>query len=88
MAPSDDPSHSFIVRIWLEETAEEAGKVRWRGHITHQPGGERQYLEDLESLREFIASYMGEVGGERSLWARVRGWLDRWAQARAERDRP
>jgi hypothetical protein len=77
MALENDRSHSFIVRIWLEETAEEAGTVRWRGHITHQPGGERQYLEDLESLREFIAPYMGEVGGARRLWARFRRWYRR-----------
>jgi hypothetical protein len=88
MAPSDDRSHWFIVRIWLEETAEETGKVRWRGHITHEPGGERQYLEDLDTLHRFIAPYTGNVERQRSLWARVRGWLDQWTRARAERDRP
>ena len=30
-----DPSvHSFVVRIWIEETAEEAAEVLWRGGVT------------------------------------------------------
>jgi len=54
-----EPStHSFIVKMWLEETAEEAGRELWRGHITHVPGGERRYVKDLQEVSEFIASYL------------------------------
>ena len=37
-----DSTLSFIVRIWVEETAEESGRSSWRGHITHVPSGERR----------------------------------------------
>jgi hypothetical protein len=55
---------SFIVRVWLEETAEEAGWATWRGHITHVPSGERRYLRQLDDITTFIASYLDGIGGE------------------------
>jgi hypothetical protein len=54
--------HPFIVRIWLEETAEEAGQAVWRGHITHVPSGERRYLKELDDIVAFVAPYLEEMG--------------------------
>lgn len=53
---------SFIVKIWREGTAEEAGQVVWRGHITHVPGGKRRYLKDLAELVAFIKPYLMAMG--------------------------
>ena len=50
--------HSFVVRIWLEEMVEETGQLRWRGHITHVPSNQRQYIEDLDEIKQFIARYL------------------------------
>jgi hypothetical protein len=55
-------SHPFIVRIWLEETPEEAGQAVWRGHITHVPSGTRRYLKSLEDITAFIVSYLEGMG--------------------------
>jgi hypothetical protein len=77
MARREPSTHSFVVRIWLEETAEETGEARWRGQVTHVPGGEREYVEDLEALCRFIAPYMEEAECQRSLGARIRRWLRR-----------
>lgn len=55
-------THPFIVKVWLEETAEEAGQATWRGHITHVPSGRRRYLKDLNEIRAFIAPYLEEMG--------------------------
>jgi hypothetical protein len=55
-------THSFIVKIWLEETAEEAGRATWRGHITHVPSGERRYLKKLDEITAFIRPYLQEMG--------------------------
>jgi hypothetical protein len=60
---SETHTHSFIVKIWLEETAEEAGHDVWRGHITHVPSGERRYLNDLSAIAAFIAPYLLERMG-------------------------
>lgn len=55
---------SFIIKIWLEETAEEAHDAVWRGHITHVPSGERRYLKDLESILAFIKPFLEKLGVE------------------------
>jgi hypothetical protein len=68
-------NHPFVVRIWLEETAEEAGRATWRGHITHVPSGERRYLEDLDDIIAFIAPYLEEMGVQLDMCWRVRQWL-------------
>jgi len=57
-------THSFVIKVWLEETAEEAGRATWRGHITHVPSGERRYLKDLDDITAFIASYLKGMGIE------------------------
>jgi hypothetical protein len=82
MAPHEPHSHSFVVRIWLEETVEEAGDARWRGQVMHVPGGERRYVEDLESLCRFIAPYLREEAREQGLTARFTRWFRRWIRPR------
>lgn len=72
---------SFIVKIWLEETAEEAGRALWRGHITHVPSGERRYIQDLDQIEEFIMPYLEDMGVRfqrrlvRQAWTRRLKWL-------------
>jgi hypothetical protein len=48
---------SFIIKIWLEETAEEAGRATWRGHITHVLSRERCYVQELDGITASIAPY-------------------------------
>ena len=62
MEPTEPHTHSFIVKIWLEETLEEDGRAIWRGHITHVPSGERLYLQDLDTIRLFIEPYLEMMG--------------------------
>jgi hypothetical protein len=54
-------AHPFIVKVWLEETAEEAGLASWRGHITHVPSGRRQYFQDLDGIAAFVAPYLEQM---------------------------
>ena len=63
--PSDEldgnPSiHSFIVRMWLEESGKNARRNIWRGYVTHIPGDERRYFSDIDEITVFIASYLKE----------------------------
>ncbi len=51
-------THSFIIKLWLEETDEESGGPVWRGHVTHVPSGERRYLQDLNGILAFVAPYL------------------------------
>ena len=68
-------THPFIVKIWLEETAAEAGRAKWRGHVTHVPSGERRYLEELDDITAFIAPYLEGMGVRLGPLWRVRRWL-------------
>ncbi len=54
--------HSFIIKIWLEEVADEADQAVWRGHITHVPSGERRYVKTLEDIATFIVPYLEAMG--------------------------
>lgn len=65
-------THSFVVKVWLEETVEEAGRARWRGHVTHVASGERRYLESLSGLAAFIRPYLEPWGVKFSFFHRVR----------------
>ena len=73
-------THSFIVKLWLEETVEEAGQVTWRGHITHVPSGERRYVEDLNGITAFIMPRLQDMGVKTGGWWRVSDCL-RWLRA-------
>ena len=55
-------THSFIIRLWLEETEQEAGRATWRGHITHVPSGTRRYLSNVRDISDFIIPYLKRMG--------------------------
>jgi hypothetical protein len=55
-------TQSFVVKVWLEETVEEEGRAKWRGHVTHVTSGERRYLESLSGIADFIMPYLERWG--------------------------
>jgi hypothetical protein len=75
MEPLESHTHSFIVKVWLEDSATEAGRPRWRGHITHVPGGERCYVQDPDSISAFVARYLERMGVKLGWRWRMRVWL-------------
>jgi hypothetical protein len=76
----DEPEsrvQSFIVKLWLEESGQETGRVVWRGYITHVPGGERRYLKKLSDIKDFIGHYLGEADVKSGAGHQLRAWLSR-----------
>ncbi len=67
-------THSFIVKIWREET----NHATWRGHITHVPGGERCYVQDLDDISAFLLPYLERLGMRLTFCWRVRRCLHCW----------
>ena len=59
----DTASHSFIVRLWIERTPEEAGGTRWRGRIFHVPSGAGRTFDTLDVIVDFIGLYLVDPGG-------------------------
>ena len=80
-------THSFIVKIWLEEAGDSAGDGLWRGHITHVPSGARRYLKDLDDIVDVVVPYLEAMGARPSRWLRARRWLRQRRFSRAARDR-
>ena len=78
-------THSFIVKIWLEETLEQSSEARWRGCVTHVSSGERRYVESFEAIASFIASYLEVMGVRFGLIAQLKQWLLRWRIPRDDR---
>jgi hypothetical protein len=67
--------HSFIVKIWLEESIEESAGAKWRGHITHVPTGERRYFQKLSVIGDFITPYLEHIGVKFGILRRLRNYF-------------
>ena len=60
--PANDPYqaeipfrlHSFILKIWLEDTQGKDGSLVWRGHIRHVSSTAEQYVKSVEEIMQFI----------------------------------
>ena len=68
-------AHSFIVKIWREEPAGQNETTTWRGRITHVPGGERRYLQNLNEVARFIAPYLVALGVRPGVRERIKKWF-------------
>ena len=88
MDPFETSNHSFIVKIWLEESAEAGHSARWRGHITHVPSGERRYLISLSDILVFIRPYLEEMGVKSNLFEQVWRWLRTCTASNSSRNGP
>lgn len=74
-------THSFIIKIWLEETANETDWPIWRGHITHVPSGKRNYIQDLHGINAFIQPFLKRLGIKLSPIRLLRDRLGQWVRA-------
>lgn len=74
---TESTTQSFIIKIWIEETVQEAGRATWRGHITHVPSNERRYVRDLDDVTAVIGTYLDAMGLELGWRWRLQRWLRR-----------
>ena len=77
MEPLESASHSFIVKIWVEDSLEGGGNGVWHGHITHVPSHQRRYLKNLSEIEDFIAPRLEEMGVRLGVRWQLRRWLKR-----------
>lgn len=55
-------THSFIVKVWIEDEEAGAGQTTWRGLITHVNSGERRYIKSMDEISAFIKPYLRKMG--------------------------
>jgi hypothetical protein len=70
-------THSFVLKIWLEERRQVAGSASWRGYISHVSSGTRRYVKDLDGIATFIAPYLQAMGVRLPYGHRLRRWAHR-----------
>jgi hypothetical protein len=75
-------TQSFIVKIWIEDSAGEGSCAVWHGHITHIPSRERRYLKNLSEIEDFIAPHLEAMGVKPGMRWRLRAWLKRLRERR------
>jgi hypothetical protein len=68
-------TQSFIVKVWVEDSAGKDDSGVWHGHITHIPSREHRYLKNLEEIQDFIAPHLEEMGVKLGRRWRLRNWL-------------
>ncbi|MCA9938276.1 MAG: hypothetical protein KC418_06520 [Anaerolineales bacterium] len=80
MDPYEPHTHTFVIRLWLEESAQEQSETVWRGHITHLLTQKRRYLQTPDEIIFFILPYLVEMGVKLQMKWRIKWWLARWRQ--------
>lgn len=78
MNPDEPITHSFVVRIWLERSADGEEGLKWRGQITHLPGNESQSFNNLDRVVDFILTYLGDAAAPVTGISRLKQKLSRW----------
>lgn len=72
-------THSFIIKIWLEEGVAQGGEARWRGRITHVGSGAQGHFQDMQQMQRFVRAYLRDTHALTGLGlkSRLRRWLGR-----------
>jgi hypothetical protein len=60
VSPPETSIHSFIVKIWVEDSQHFPGERRWHGSTTHVPSNVKIYISHLDELLAFIQRMVGE----------------------------
>jgi len=71
-------THSFIIKIWIDDAGQGVNQATWRGHITHVPSGERRYLKKLDDILSFMETYLEALGVEKGPRRGISRWLNLW----------
>lgn len=58
----ESSTHSFIIKVWLEEISDEVDAGVWRGQITHVLSGKHRYVKSLQEMISFMENYFEEMG--------------------------
>jgi len=68
-------THSFVVKVWLNDHAQRSRQVAWRGRVTHVPTGRCHYFSKTADMADFITLYLQQLGVKQTLRSRVHRWL-------------
>ena len=61
MEPIKTDTHSFVIKIWLEEPKSRSAPAVWRGRVTHVASGKHFYIDQLNSIAFIISPFLREM---------------------------
>lgn len=50
-------AHSFVVRLWYENSEIPDANVGWRGWIDHVQSGKRHYFNNVSEINQIVSGY-------------------------------
>ena len=62
MDPHRFDSHSFVIKLWIEQTAEEADEALWAGRISHVCSNDHRYVRHLRDVIDYLGPYLLDLG--------------------------
>jgi hypothetical protein len=57
-----EPTHAFIVRIWIEPRELKDAEPIWRGVIESVEGHKRVYFDRLDKMSTYFARHLEKLG--------------------------
>lgn len=61
MNSSQETSHAFIVRFWLEPQEIQGAKSEWQGVVEHVPSGRRVFVKSACEAIAFVQEFLAEL---------------------------
>jgi hypothetical protein len=61
-----EPTHAFILRIWVEKREDSTAKLKWRGVMEHVESEERFYFDRVDEVEKYLSSYLEGIGVSQS----------------------
>jgi len=58
----EEPTHAFILRIWVEHSEEYPAEPVWRGVMQHVVSGERVYFARIDEVGKHLMAYLESIG--------------------------
>lgn len=70
-------THSFIIKVWVNEPGQTSEPIVWRGRITHVPSGHVQHFVSVDEISTFVMPYLQQLGVKPTWSWKIRHWLRR-----------
>jgi hypothetical protein len=75
-------THSFIVKVWVNDAGQAKGQIVWQGRIPHVPSGHVRHFVNVDEIAGFVLPYLHQLG-VKPTWS----WKIRHRLRRDERSR-
>jgi hypothetical protein len=75
-------THSFVIKVWVNEVIQEQEPIVWQGRITHVPSGQVRHFVNVDEIAAFVTPYLQQLGVKPTWSWKIRQWLRRNGRSR------